>query len=115
VLKQFDRLMLQSLNRTVRFIFGESASQIVWDFLDRHQSLKRDIGQEIEAFCAFLDALLGSERAQVVYVASLRFLHHELQQEYARVQDYLAILDELDKLRLRLLASPGGQTPPLWS
>ena len=115
MLKQFDSLLLQTLDKTIRIIFGESASQAVQEFQERHASLKQGIGQEVEAFCAFLEELLGSERAQMVYISSLRLLHYELQREYDDVRAHLLILDELDRLRLKLLISPRACASTDWN
>jgi len=115
MLKQFDGLLLQTLDKTIRIIFGESAFQVVHEFLERHAPLKRGIGQEVEAFCAFLEELLGSERAQMIYISSLRLLHYELQREYDDVRAHLLILDELDRLRFKLLISPGEVPSTDWN
>ncbi len=105
-MKRFGELLSETMDDTMRQVFGESASEVIYTFMQRHVLLKREeIGEKIEAFYAFLEKLLGSERAQIIQATSLKRLCFKLRREYEEVERYFSVLDELYEIKFKLLAS----------
>ena len=108
--EKFGRLLSETMNDTLRQVFGESASELIYTLAERHVLLKREeLGEKIEAFYAYLEKLLGSERAQIIQAASLKRLYLNLQREYEEVETYFSVLDELYEIKFKLLVSPSEQ------
>jgi len=90
----------------MRQVFGESASELIYGFMERQASLKREeMGEKIEAFDAYLKKLVGSEVAQVILAVSLKGLCAKLRREYEEIETYFSLLDGLYEIKLNLLAS----------
>ena len=105
-MKEFEELLSQSLDGTLRQVFGESASELIYRLMERHVFLKREeIGTKFEAFYAYLDMLLGSEKAQILQSVSLRCLCLQLRREYEEIERYFSVLDDLYEVKFRLLVS----------
>lgn len=103
-MERFGELLFEAIDDTIRLVFGEFASDLIYGFVERHVSLERqEIGEKIEVFCACLEKLLGSERALIVQGASLKRLCLKLRREYEEVERYFAILDELFEIKFKLL------------
>lgn len=103
-MEKFGELLSRSMDDTMRRVFGESASELIYRLMERHVSLRREeIGEKIEAFYAYLEKLLGSEEAQVIRATSLRRLYLKLRREYEEVERYFSFLDELYEIKFRLL------------
>jgi len=91
---------------TLRRVFGESASELIYQLMERQVSLTREeVGEKIGAFHAYLKRLVGSEVSQIILANSLKWLCRELQREYEEVEKYFSLLDELYEVKFRLLAS----------
>jgi len=104
-LKRFGDLLFEATDETIRLIFGESLSVLIYRLMERHVSLRREeVDEKIEAFYAFLEKLLGSEGAQIIKVASLKRLCLGLRREYEEVEKYFSFLDELYEVKFKLLA-----------
>jgi len=103
-MERFDVLLFEAIDDTIRLVFGEFASDLIYGFMERHVSLKRqEVGEKIEVFSSCLEKLLGSERALIVQAASLKRLCLKLRREYEQVERYFAILDELSEIKFKLL------------
>lgn len=101
--KQFDLLLSQTTDTTLSQVFGASSTDLIYSFMERHASLKRDaISEKIEVFYTYLDKLLGSERAQIIQAASLKCLCRRLRREYEEIEQYFSLLDELYEIKFKL-------------
>ena len=104
--KRFGELLSETMDVTMRQVFGESTSELIYRVMERQVSLKREeIGEEIEAFHAYLKKLVGSEVAQIILANSLKGLCTELRREYEQIENYLSFLDELYETKFKLLMS----------
>jgi len=105
-LKEFDELMSEILDVTFRQVFGDFAWELICKLVESHVFLNRDdIGKRFEAFYAYLEQLLGSERAQILQAASPRCLCSQVRQENAEVEKYFSFLDKLYEIKFRLSVS----------
>ena len=105
--------MAESMDLTLKQVFGESASELIYGLLERQAALKREeIGGRIEAFSAYLEKLLGSERACIMEAASLKRLCLIVRREYEEVEKYFSLLDELYEVKFRLLVPFGKEESP---
>ena len=103
-MKGFSDLFSEAMGVTVREVFGESASELIYTFMEKHARLKREeIGEKIGTFSAYLEKLLGSERAQILQAAGLKYLCLRLKREYEDVEKYFSVLDELYEVKFKLL------------
>lgn len=104
-MKKFGELLLESIHSTVRLVFGESTSALIYTLTERQALLKREeIGEKIEVFYSYLEKLLGSEGAQIIQATCLKRLCLKLQREYKEVEMYFSFLDELYEIKFKLLA-----------
>jgi len=105
-MKRFGELVFEALDDTMRLVFGESASMLIYTFMERHVMVKREeIGEKIEVFYSYLEKLLGSEGAQIIQTTSLKRLCLKLRREYEEVEAYFSFLDKLYEVKFKLLAS----------
>jgi len=103
--ERFGELLSATMYVTMRQVFGESCSELIYRLMERQASLKREeVGEKIEAFQAYLQKLVGSEAAQIILATSLKELCTELRLEYEEIEKYLSLLDELYDVKFRLLA-----------
>jgi hypothetical protein len=104
-MRKFGELLSEAMDDTIRQVFGEHASEMIYRVMERHAFLKREeIGDKIELFCAYLEKLLGSEGAQVIQATSLKRLCLKLRLEYEEVEMYFSFLDKLYEVKFKLLA-----------
>jgi hypothetical protein len=90
---------------TMRQVFGESTSELIYRIMERQLCLKREeVGERIDDFHVFVKKLVGSEIAQIILATSLKGLCTELQREYEEIETYFSFLDELYDVKFRLLA-----------
>jgi len=105
--ESFGLLLSEIIDVTMRQVFGESASELIYRLMEREVSLKRqEVGEEIEVFQAYLQKLVGLEVAQIILATSLKSLCTELRQEHERIETYFSFLDELYEIKFKLLAPP---------
>jgi hypothetical protein len=101
----FSQLLSKAVDDTMRRVLGESASELIYRLAEMHVALKREeVGEKIEVFYAFLEGLLGSERAQILQNTSLKRLCLKLRREYEEIEKYFWFLDELYEIKFKLLA-----------
>ena len=102
----FDELMFGALDTTIKQVFGNSASELIYRVTEDHLKLKREeLGEKIEVFTAFLEKLLCLEKAHIIQAASMKLLFYRLRQEYDEVEKYFSLLDELYETKFKLLTS----------
>jgi len=100
----FSELLSEAVDNTMRQVFGESASELIYGLVERHVALKREeVGEKIEVFYDYLERLLGSERAQIIQNTSIKRLCLKLRREYEEVEMYFSFLDELYEIKFKLL------------
>jgi len=105
-MERFGELLFEAIDDTMRMVFGESASELVYSLMERHALLKREeFGEKIEVFFSYLEKLLGSEGARIIQNISLKRLCLKLRREYEEIEMYFSFLDELYEIKFKLLAS----------
>lgn len=105
-MERFGELLFESTDYVVRQVLGESASELIYILMERHVSLKREeISGNVEDFFAYLEKLLGSERARIIQLTSLNHLCSKLRREYEEVERHFSVLDELYETKFKLLGS----------
>jgi hypothetical protein len=113
-MKRFGELLSGSLDATIRQIFGESASELIYSLMERQAHLKpEEAGKNIEAFHAYVGRLVGSEIAQIILAAGLKRLCAEVQREYAQVESHFSLLDELYEIKFKLLTPSSNEKRPV--
>jgi hypothetical protein len=104
-MERFDVLLSAKMYDVMKEVFGESASELIYQLMKRQMSLTREeAGEKIDAFYAYLKRLVGSEVSQIILATSLKGLCCELQREYEEVEKYFSFLDELYDIKFKLLA-----------
>jgi len=102
--ERFEELLFEAIDDTVRQVFGESNSELIYALMERHVMVKqKDVGERIDAFHAYLEKLVGSEGAQIIQNTSIKRLCLKLRREYEEVKKYFSVLDELYELKFKLL------------
>ena len=103
-MKRFGALLSETMGITMKEIFGESASELIYRLMERQVSLTREeVGEKIDDFHAYVKKLVGSEVAHVILANSLKLLCTKLRQEYEQIESYFSLLDELYQIKLSLL------------
>jgi len=104
-MKRFGELLFETTDDTMKRIFGESTSEMIYGFMERQVMVKREeIGERMEIFYSYLEKLLGSEGEQIIRETSLRRLCLKLQREYEEIEAYFSFLDKLYEIKFKLLA-----------
>jgi len=115
-MERFGELLSGSLDVTMRQIFGESASELIYSLMERQAHLKREeAGKNLEAFHAYVSRLVGSEIAQIILAGSLKRLCAEVQREYEQVESYFSLLDSLFEIKFKLLTPSSNEKRPVRS
>ena len=58
-LDDFDELLLQIIDKTLRYTLGEENAKIIYDYLEKRSCPRLKIPQKLDAFCAELRLVLG--------------------------------------------------------
>lgn len=104
-MNNFNDLMFEALDDTLRLMLGERVFKLIHSLTERQASLKlKEVGNNIELIIPYLERLLGKEGAQIIQTASIKRLCLKLKQEYEEVEDHFLFLDELYKMKFKLLA-----------
>lgn len=115
-MERFGKLLTASLDATMRQIFGDSASELIYSLMERQARLKpEEAGENIEAFHAYVRRLVGSEIAQIILAAGLKKLCAEVQREYEQVESHLSLLDALYEIKFKLLTPSSNEKRPVYS
>jgi hypothetical protein len=102
--EKFGELLSETMNDTLRRIFGESASELINRLIEKCGFLKPEvISEKSKAFYDYLEKLLGLEGAQIVRNLSVKRLYFKLQREYEETEKYFTLLDELYEIKFKLL------------
>jgi len=85
---EFKKLLLRTIDENLKQIFQESATHIIYQFLENNYSLKREeIPEKLETFMKGLDEFFRSG-AHVIEQSILREMHAKLGLEYRSREDY---------------------------
>jgi len=110
-MKKFSELLLESLDVTIRQIFGESAPELIYSLMEKQAHLKPEkTGNNLEAFHAYMRRLVGLEIAQTILAVSLKKLCAKVEQEYEQVESHLSLLDALYEIKFKLLTPSSNET-----
>ena len=104
-MENFNDLMFEALDDTLRLMLGESVSELINSLKKRQSSLKlKEVGNNIDDIISYLEKLLGKEGAQIIQTVSIKRLCLKLKQEYEEVEAHFLFLDELYEIKFKLLA-----------
>lgn len=104
-MENFDELMFEALDDTLRLVLGETASQLIHSLTERQPSLElKEVSDKNEKTISYLEKLLGKKGAQVIQVVSIKRLCLKLKQEYEEVEAHFSFLDELYEMKFKLWA-----------
>jgi len=102
--EKFDALWSKAMYVTIKRVFGESASELIYRQAERQAFLRREqLGENVEVFQAYLQRLVGMEISQIILAASLKALCITLQREYEEIENHFSFLDELYRVKFKLL------------
>lgn len=105
-MKRFGELLFETVDDTIRLVFGESVSKLIYGAMERLVLVKREkVSEKIEVFYSYLEKLVGLEGARIIQNTSLKRLCLKLRREYEEIEMYFSFLDELYEVKFKLLAS----------
>ena len=95
-----DDLLLSAVDETLKQVFREAGTKVIYDYLGNKYHLKREeIAEKPEVFYAGLKRLLSSG-APLIEKMILKNLHSRLQLEYAEKEGY-GFSDHIKELKER--------------
>jgi hypothetical protein len=106
--EEFNRLLLQTIDEDLKHIFRETATRIIYQFLENNYSLKREeIPEKLETFMEGLRGFFRSG-AHMIEQSILEELHMKLGLKYKgrggyRFMDYI---DDLENVYHAIKNSP---------
>jgi len=107
--KKFDKILLDVVDQGIRDVFGETAVQFIYDYLDKNSSLGRDdIPKKPEIFVEGLEEMLGSG-AKVVEKLILKNLYSHFGVNYQEREGY-GFSDYIREIEVKLSRSRNGGT-----
>jgi len=99
--EKFDELLLDAVDETLKRVFREEGTTVIYGFINKHFRLKlEEIAEKPEVFSAGLERLLGSA-APVIEKLILNNLYRKLHLKFAEKKGY-EFSDYIEKLRRRL-------------
>ena len=103
-MENFDDLMFESLDDTLRLVLGENASALIRSLTKQQSALKVEVNKNMDAIFAYLEKLIGKEGTQIIQTICIKRLCYKLKQEYEEVEAHFLLLDELYEMKFKLLA-----------
>ena len=95
-----DDLLLKMVDATMKHVFTEAGTEVIYSYLGNSTNLKRDeIAEKPEVFSAGLERLLGSG-APVIEILILKNLHRKLGLKFEAKKGY-EFSDYVKELRKR--------------
>lgn len=92
-------LLLESIDEGLKEIFGEMATEIIYNYLKDKYSLKREeISEKLEVLMEGLEAFLSSSAARVVEKNVLKNFYGTFGLQYQNEEDR-SFIDHVAKLR----------------
>lgn len=99
-MKVLDDLLANVVDETLRQVFREEGSKVIYVFIENNCHLKREeIAEKPKVFSASLERLLGSG-APVIEKLILKNLHSKLELKFAKKEGY-EFLDYIKEFRKR--------------
>ena len=96
---KFNMLLLESIDEGLKDIFGETATEIIYDYLKDKYSLKREeISEKLEVFIEGLEAFFSSSAACVVKKNVLKNFYSTFGLQYQNEEGH-SFIDHVTKLR----------------
>lgn len=68
---QFDQILLQAIDKTLRYVLGDINTNVVYNYLERRGYVRERIPRNPNAFSTELRKILGSGRGQILGAASI--------------------------------------------
>jgi len=110
-MENFNELMFEALEDTLRLLLGKRASKLICSLTERQASPKlEEADNNIEGIISYLEKLLGKGGTQVIQTVSIKRLCLKLKQEYEEVESYFLFLDKLYEMKSKLCASSPNKT-----
>jgi len=95
---KFNKLLLKTIDEELKQIFGESATGIIYNNLEKNYSLKREeIPEKLEVFIGGLEEFLSSG-AHVVEIIILKKVYSNLGFQCQIIEGY-SFVDYMTKLK----------------
>jgi hypothetical protein len=98
--EEFKKLLLETIDENLKQIFRETATHIIYQFLENNYSLKREeIPEKLETFMEGLHAFFRSG-SLMIEQSILKELHMKLGLKYKSKEDYgfMDYIDDLEKI-----------------
>jgi len=100
--KNFNKLVLETVDEELKRIFGETATLVIYGYLENNLSLKREeIAEKIELFSQGLDKFFGSG-AYMLEKTILTNLYSSFRFNYKEKKGY-SFVDYVAELKNKLL------------
>ncbi|MGQ9460370.1 MAG: hypothetical protein ACUVRA_03960 [Candidatus Bathyarchaeaceae archaeon] len=98
--REFKKLLLRTIDENLKQIFQDTATPIIYQFLESNYSLKQEeIPEKLETFMEGLHEFFGSG-AHMIEESILRGIHAKLGLEYRSKEDYRFVdcIDDLENI-----------------
>ena len=87
-METLDNLLLETVDKTMKQVFTETGTKVIYDFLESNSHLKREeIAEKPKVFSTGIKKLLGSG-GPVIEKIVLKNLYSALQLEFEEKEDY---------------------------
>ena len=102
---EFERILLKTINDVLLEIFGESATSIIYGYIEKNYSLnQQNITHNLQTFIKGLNEFLGSG-ARMVQIMILKELYSNFGFELEQIDDRRSFADCVNELKCKLEAS----------
>ena len=102
--KKLNKVIVDTVNEELKKIFGETATLVIYGYLENNLSLKREkIPEKLELFSQGLDKFFGSG-AYVLEKTILTSLYSSFRFNFKEKKDY-TFVDHVTELKNRLSAN----------
>ena len=101
-MKDFNKLVFDSLTSVLDQVFGIRASKLIMDSISQ-SGYRYAKSRSFEDINSHLEKLFNSKISSVLYRASIKKLHNDMQQEYLQVEEYFNFLDSIYKAKVNVI------------
>lgn len=101
-MKDFNKLVFDSLTSVLDQVFGISASKLIMNSISQsgYFNTKK---RSLEDINSHLEKLFNSKISSVLYRTSIKKLYDDMQQEYLQVEEYFNFLDSIYKAKVNVI------------